>query len=67
MEGSVPVMADTRRLDWNINLVLISVTFVLSLKSKNPNFGPFFLAKSSYFAQLPLFSMALALISQNLV
>ena len=32
MEDSVPVMAETSRLDWNIVLVPILVTFVVSLK-----------------------------------
>ena len=67
MEGSVPGIADTRRLDWNIILVLNQVTFLVSLKLKNPYFGPFYLVLSSFFAQLPLLLMALALISQNLV
>ena len=67
MEGSVPVMADTGRLKWNIILVLIQVIFIVLLRWKNLNLCPFSLAFSSFFAQLYLFFMALALISQNLV
>ena len=67
MEGSIPVMEDTKRLDCNIILVLIQVTLVISLRRKNPIFCPFFLALGPFFAQLYLFFMALALISQNLV